>query len=454
MPIKGVYVPWFLEYSHVALSLKLANTLDNLMTKNCSDPQPDAASQKGKRRFSLRQFKIKPQAKVAMIVASILMLGSTATVASFSGSANANVSVSAGSININLDGNQGSPTAYTLPLPSTQFSPGVTTTKTVALNNTGTLPVVVSMNTATSSGASGLASKLTGNISMTGGGSYSGALRNASFSGKVIPAKSTTNVTFTITAPTTLAESDQDLSDSVEFTFNAVVQGSEVPPVAWTDTAKTRTTLTSSKWVTKVCVLWSREDQAAGNIFTLTNSAPLGSLGWTSIVDKSTATTTAELSECHLAILAGEAWSASAESFALAEQYYAQGGKVISTGNDTGTTRNPFPQMITAVGEPTQLFLGGNVRNATGANALTPKFPAWETSPADRSDSTGNPIMAYPAGVQCIANVSGQPTWCAAVARTNANKGRWVHLHTMIGSLNLPGDLPMTDAAITWLAAP
>lgn len=229
------------------------------------------------------------------------------------------------------------------------------------------------------------------------------------------------------------------------------VKDSETASAAFTDTAKATTTITSSKWVTTVCVLWSSKDETNRRVFTIGRPAPLGSLGWTSILDKTTATTTSQLSECHLVLLAGEAWSASAAALTLAEAYYAEGGKVISTGNDTGTKLSPFPAMITTVGDSSELPFGGNIRRAAGADAISPKLPTWTPGPTNGADITGNPILAYPSGVQCVATVSGQSDWCAAVARTNAKNGRWIHLHTLIGSMEIPGDIPMTDAAITWL---
>ena len=220
---------------------------------------------------------------------------------------------------------------------------------------------------------------------------------------------------------------------------------------AWTDTAAARTTITSSKWATTVCVLWSNEARADAAIFTVKNSAPLGSLGWTTIVNKNGSTALSQLTGCTIVLLAGEAWGPSAVALNLAEQFYAAGGKVLSTGNDSGLSAYPFPAMITTVGPATSLPHGGNYRYAPGANVLSPVFPTWTPSPVTTSDGAGNPVLTYPSGVQCVAVSRGATNWCAALARSNAKKGRWVHLHTLIGSLAQPGDLPLTDAAISWL---
>lgn len=194
------------------------------MKTNFSGGQSDADKELRVSVFKHRRSRISSKFRIGVFILGALLVGGTATSASFSDSGQASIAGSAGDININLDGNQGNPTPYALPLPSTQFSPGVTTTKTVTLNNTGTLPVVVSMSTSTTGGTTGLASRLTGAISMSGGGSYTGVLRNAAISNKVIAPKSSTIITFTVSAPTSLTDDSQGMSDTVTFTFNAVTQ--------------------------------------------------------------------------------------------------------------------------------------------------------------------------------------------------------------------------------------
>lgn len=236
--------------------------------------------------------------------------------------------------------------------------------------------------------------------------------------------------------------------------------GAQVAPVTQTDaTFKDSTAaqmmVQSTRWATSICVIWSNEPRA-DIVFTIASNAPLGRQGWTNIVDKTAATSTTQLQGCNVVMIAGEAWGVNAASRTLAMSWFNAGGSVLSTGNDSGHPVYPLPELIASTGNSVANYpYGGSVPASAGArSSVVPAFPSWTPgAPSTYTlDASSSPVTAVAAGSTCVGTVAGNAGWCAAIAKTNGNGGRWVHLHTKIGSLQQPGEVPGADAALAWLA--
>ncbi len=239
----------------------------------------------------------------------------------------------------------------------------------------------------------------------------------------------------------------------------ALLAGGLIAPATtsaeFVDASAAQVAVKASRWATSICVIWSNEARADA-VFTIASNAPLGRQGWTNIVNKTAATSTAQLAGCDVVMIAGEAWGVTAASRSLALAWFNAGGSVLSTGNDTGHPNYPLPELIAATGTSAADYpYGGSVpASAAARSSVVPAFPTWTPGAASTYtlDASSAPVTAVAAGTTCVGTVAGHPTWCAAIAKTNATGGRWVHLHTKIGSLGQPGEIPGADAALAWLA--
>lgn len=157
----------------------------------------------------------------ALTAAGLLMVGGNAVHALWADNAQMSTTITTGTVNINIDGNEGNPTPYPITLPITQFAPGITTSKTISIKNTGTLPVTLDMVTTNSGGPTGLASALNGALTLPGNAGYSGPLSAATLTGKAIAPGATADIAIKVTAPADLANSFQGLTDTVTFGFTA-----------------------------------------------------------------------------------------------------------------------------------------------------------------------------------------------------------------------------------------
>lgn len=239
----------------------------------------------------------------------------------------------------------------------------------------------------------------------------------------------------------------------------ALLAGGLVAPATtsaeFVDASAAQVAVKASRWATSICVIWSNEPRSE-IVFTIASNAPLGRQGWTNIVNKTAATSTAQLAGCDVVMIAGEAWGVNAASRSLAMAWFNAGGSVLSTGNDTGHPTYPLPELIAATGPTTANYpYGGSVpASAAVRSSVVPAFPTWTPGAASTYtfDAESAPVTAVAAGATCVGAVAGHPTWCAAITKTNGAGGRWVHLHTKIGSLSQPGEVPGADAALAWLA--
>lgn len=176
--------------------------------------------------------------------------------------------------------------------------------------------------------------------------------------------------------------------------------------------------------------------------------------GWAAYTDKTSATTLAELEGCDVVYLPGEAWHPDEEPAALARQFYDQGGRVLSTGNDTRPDR--LPHLIAAGIEVQTLApqTGGVPVPLAERQRLTPTFPAWTPGSGGWQDDR-RAITALAPGAVCVAHVTAAGNDCKVIAQTNVASGRWVHIHARIGGKDgTPGEEPVGDAALRWLTAP
>jgi hypothetical protein len=220
------------------------------------------------------------------------------------------------------------------------------------------------------------------------------------------------------------------------------------------DATAAQMVVTSSRWATSVCVIQSREDRPE-NSYTIASNGALRSKGWTNVLDKRTATSTADLAGCDVVMIAAESWSISTTARDLAQAWANAGGSVLSTGNDSGAA--DMPSFIASQSEPLRgaYPYGGSVpASAAVRSSLSPAFPTWTPgAPGTWTyDTDARAITAVAPGATCVATVTGHPEWCAAIARTTSKGGRWVHMHTKIGAPTDLGDVPGADAALAWLA--
>ncbi|NTW39383.1 MAG: hypothetical protein HGA44_05765 [Cellulomonadaceae bacterium] len=231
-----------------------------------------------------------------------------------------------------------------------------------------------------------------------------------------------------------------------------LMTGAASTTAMFADSAQAELAVKATRWATSICVIWSNEARS-DQVFTIVSNAPLGHEGWTNIVDKTAATSVSQLTGCDVVFIAGEAWWVEPGPHDLAVAWFTAGGRVLSTGNDTSAAL--LPELIGARGSVvTDLPMGGSVPGTAAQRAaLSPIYPTWTPGATGtyQLDGSATPVTVAAAGAACVGTVKGHTEWCAAIARTNTAGGRWVHLHTKIGSLTAPGDVPAANAALTWL---
>jgi hypothetical protein len=214
-----------------------------------------------------------------------------------------------------------------------------------------------------------------------------------------------------------------------------------------------------ARWATNICVIWSNEARSDA-VFTIDSPDLIAKRGWTTVLDARGATTVQQLKamNCSVVMIAGEAWGVTPAARTLALAWFNQehGGSVLSTGNDTGHANYPLPELIASIGAQAADYPYGGAVPASAAERarLSPAFPTWTPGAPStyELDNASQPVTAVAAGAVGVGTVAGHPQWFAAVAKTNAQGGRWVHLHTKIGSPQQRGDAPLADAALAWLA--
>lgn len=153
-------------------------------------------------------------------VLGILSIGSIATISAFSDTATSNVSVTAGSIGLNIGGVESFPINL-----SEITKPGDTVTKTVILNNTGTLPLKYT-GTTSAIPANTLAPVIDVVVKPTGGTALASKKLNAlTFPEATIAGSASQTLELTFTWPQGTAAVDNALmgkkGDAI-ITFNAV----------------------------------------------------------------------------------------------------------------------------------------------------------------------------------------------------------------------------------------
>lgn len=195
------------------------------------DPVPPPPLKPGALRSAARGLRTaagkSPAKAVAALVALFLVAsGVAATAATFNDEVKIGVNVAAGSLNINVDGSEGNPTPVVWTLPVSQFKPGDTTTKTVQVRNTGTLPAVVT-TTMTGLGATSLGAQLDATLSATPSGSpavtKSGkANGGANLAAFTVPGGGQVPLTVTFTLPASTDNTWQGKTDTLTLTLSAV----------------------------------------------------------------------------------------------------------------------------------------------------------------------------------------------------------------------------------------
>lgn len=161
--------------------------------------------------------------KALIVFVALLSVGGVATVASFNDSATSTITANAGTIDLYTNTGGADSKSTVIDTGVTKWAPGSTSTRSLTLKNTGSLPIKVTL--ATTHTANGLADRLHTTIKVNGSEVYSGMLSASSFGGAnvAIPAGGSVPVEVTITW---ISDRFDDLwaskTDSTVFTFNAV----------------------------------------------------------------------------------------------------------------------------------------------------------------------------------------------------------------------------------------
>ncbi|TFH68122.1 TasA family protein [Cellulomonas sp. HD19AZ1] len=168
-----------------------------------------------------------PAAKIAAVSIALALVGGgvAGTSATFFDEARIDVNVAAGTLDINVDGQQGNPAPVDLPLPLAQFKPGDTTTKTVQVRNTGSLPAVVTTKMVGQSpdalGAwldATLTAAPSGSPAVTSSGKANGGANLAPFT---VPAGGQVPLTITLTLPERTPNTEQGKTDTLTLALSA-----------------------------------------------------------------------------------------------------------------------------------------------------------------------------------------------------------------------------------------
>lgn len=233
-----------------------------------------------------------------------------------------------------------------------------------------------------------------------------------------------------------------------------VATGGVAASGAFHDQAQANVEIQTATWPTSACVLGAVK--TSNSQFTISShtagSAPFATSTWVSIVDKGTVTDVAGFAGCSLLLTPAEEGGVSAVSYALLLAWFNAGGRVLTTGDDSGSGVFLMPDMLESDGvlrkdRPS----GGSVR-LPAADTMVPVFPAW--TPGAYGMTVTNATTVTPApGATCVARVGTDATLCAAIAKTNAAGGKWIHVHGKIGRKAVVGDYPLVDAAVLWLVS-
>jgi len=172
-------------------------------------------------------FKVLPRAprwRWVVLGAAVVALGTTATTAAFTDSASVTASVASGTLDITVNAAEGNPSPITVTLPLGLFKPGDTTSTTLQVKNTGSLPASLTSAVA-GTGAGALGSQLDANLTATPPSgapvSASGKAQALTLGAVTIPPGQTAPVVLTLTLPAATDNSWQGKTDTLTVTLNA-----------------------------------------------------------------------------------------------------------------------------------------------------------------------------------------------------------------------------------------
>lgn len=172
-------------------------------------------------------FKVLPRAprwRWVVLGAAVLALGTTATTAAFTDSASVTASVASGTLDITVNAAQGNPTPITVTLPLGLFKPGDTTSTTLQVKNTGSLPAVITTMVA-GTGPAALGAQLDANLTATppasGAVTASGKAISLALGVVTIQPGVTVPVVLTLTLPAATDNTWQGKTDTLTVTLNA-----------------------------------------------------------------------------------------------------------------------------------------------------------------------------------------------------------------------------------------
>jgi len=173
---------------------------------------------------ALTRVRQMPRWRLAVLGLGVVALTTTVSTAAFTDSASVTASAAAGTLDVTVNAQQGNPTPVAVTLPLGLFKPGDTTSTTVQVKNTGTLPAAVttalSGSSATALGAQ-LDAVLTATPASGAPTTASGKAVSLPLGAVVIAPGATVPVQLTLTLPASTDNSWQGKTDTLTVTFNA-----------------------------------------------------------------------------------------------------------------------------------------------------------------------------------------------------------------------------------------
>lgn len=172
-------------------------------------------------KHSLRVRITKKPLALTLATVGVLMVGGNAVQALWADNAEMSTTITTGTVNIDVNNTEGNPVPQTITFPLSELKPGATTSQTVTVKNTGTLPVTLAMASSNEGGEAGLASALRAVLRLDDGIRVPHTLSSAAFTDRALNPGSSVKVYIEIQAPDDLPNTFQGLTDTVKFEFTA-----------------------------------------------------------------------------------------------------------------------------------------------------------------------------------------------------------------------------------------
>lgn len=165
------------------------------------------------------------QIGAGLVVVGLLAAGMQASGAGYTDLFTATVDVKSATMDINVDGEQGNPTPVVKPLPTDQLKPGDSTSITLEVRNTGSVPAVVTATMAGLGAPTNLGAQLDATLvaAPAGAPQVTGTAKAHGFklAPFTVPANGSVPLTVTLSFPSSSGNEWQDKQDTLTLTLNA-----------------------------------------------------------------------------------------------------------------------------------------------------------------------------------------------------------------------------------------